>query len=64
MSNPVMFDTFQLHIELGNDTMRAGPDVARALREVADAIEHELEARGSIRDLNGNTVGHYGPERV
>jgi hypothetical protein len=57
-----MFNVFRLHIELGNDAMQTGPDVAAALREVADQIEHNLEARGNIRDLNGNTVGHYGPE--
>lgn len=62
MNNPVMYDTFALTIELGNDTMQSGPDVAGALREVADRIEHDLEARGTIRDANGNTVGRYGPE--
>lgn len=56
-----MFDTFTLTIELGNETMQNGPDVARALREVADKIEHGLEARGKIIDTNGNTVGEYGP---
>jgi hypothetical protein len=62
MPNPVMFNIFRLHIELGNDAMQSGPDVARALREVADTIEQEFEARGNISDLNGNIVGHYGPE--
>lgn len=56
-----MFEAFSLKIELGNAAMQSGPDVARALREVADRIEHGLEARGSIRDENGNTVGTYGP---
>lgn len=57
--NPVMYDTFRLEISLGNDAMQAGPDVARALRAVADRIENDLEARGTIRDENGNTVGSF-----
>jgi hypothetical protein len=56
-----MFDEFTLRIELGNDAMQSGPDVADVLRQVADRIENDLEARGKIRDLNGNTVGEYGP---
>lgn len=56
-----MFDRFTLTVELGNDGMQSGPDVAAALRRVADRIEHDLEARGPIVDLNGNTVGEYGP---
>ena len=58
----MMFDSFKLEIELGNDSMQSGPDVARALRQVAIRIENNLEARGAIVDANGNTVGHYGPE--
>ncbi len=56
-----MFDFFRLDIELGNEGMQSGPDVARVLREVADRIEDDLEARGKIVDGNGNTVGEYGP---
>jgi hypothetical protein len=58
----VMFDRFALEIKLGNAAMQSGPDVADALRKVADRIENGLEARGRIRDANGNTVGEYGPE--
>lgn len=61
MGNPVMYDQFNLHIELGNDAMQSGLDVAGALRKVADKIEHDLEASGVITDANGNTVGSYGP---
>ena len=57
-----MFDIFRLHIELGNADMQSGTYVADALREVADRIEHALEAPGTIRDLNGNTIGRYGAE--
>lgn len=57
-------DRFTLTIELGNDAMQAGPDVAAALRAVADRIESDLlaasdEGRGTIRDANGNTVGRW-----
>ena len=57
----VMYSKFDLHIDLGNEAMRSGLDVAAALREVADKIERDLEATGAIRDANGNTVGKYGP---
>jgi hypothetical protein len=59
-----MFESFDLHIDLGNDAMQSGPDVAAALREVADRIENGLEARGKIRDANGQTVGSYGPNEL
>ncbi len=42
-----MFDYFSLSLELGNEGMQSGPDVAR----------------GKIVDVNGNTVGEYGPTR-
>jgi hypothetical protein len=45
----VMFDRFELSIELGNDAMQGGPDVAEALREVADRIENGLEDPGCER---------------
>lgn len=54
-----MFDMFKLMIELGNDGMQSGPDVAQALRDIADRIENGLEARGAIIDANGNTVGQW-----
>jgi hypothetical protein len=41
--------------------MQGGPDVATALRNIADRIENDLEARGNIKDANGNTVGTFGP---
>jgi hypothetical protein len=57
----MFFDHFDVHIELGNDAMQGGPDVATALRNIADRIENDLEARGNIKDANGNTVGTFGP---
>lgn len=56
--------TFQLTITLGNAEMQHPWFVARALRDVADAVEGEpssdnLSINGGIRDINGNTVGSY-----
>jgi hypothetical protein len=53
---------FRLRIELGNDAMRTGEDVARALREVADQVEGFdpfVPYGARIRDANGNTVGEW-----
>jgi hypothetical protein len=51
---------FTLKIETGNDAMRTDADVARALRAVAAALEAQSQqARGTIRDDNGNTVGSW-----
>lgn len=58
---------FKLKIALGNDAMQTTTDVADALRGVADYIagigdqpngDWHLDA-GSIRDVNGNTVGSW-----
>jgi hypothetical protein len=62
-----MPDQFSLTIELGNDAMQSTTDVADALRAVADYIagigdlpdgDWHLDA-GSVRDMNGNTVGSW-----
>lgn len=55
--------TFKLEIELGNAAMSSGADIAERLRWVAERIEkgNNLES-GTIRDTNGNTVGHYETE--
>lgn len=56
---------FILEIELGNDAMCTGFDVTNALSRIVKTIEGyslvELTSRGitPIRDINGNTVGHY-----
>ena len=49
---------FELHIDLGNETMKTPQEVAVALRSVADKVESGRED-GAILDLNGNTVGHF-----
>lgn len=60
--------TFTVEIELGNDAMQTGEDLAHALRGVAAKIEdcsRPVEdwpasvRTGPIRDVNGNTVGRW-----
>lgn len=51
-------DSFIIEIELGNDAMRRDSDVAVALIAVADRLR-KGEHGGKIRDLNGNSVGHF-----
>ncbi len=54
---------FILTIELGNDAMQTGYDVAEALRVVANKIQdHDAsEDYGNrIGDMNGNKVGEWG----
>lgn len=56
---------FVIDITLGNDAMQDGPDVARALRKIADVVESctpyvvKAEGPGTIRDENGNKVGTW-----
>lgn len=56
---------FDLHITLGNDWMQNPLDVAYALRGLADRLEASNSAAGwdtptgTVRDLNGNTVGRW-----
>jgi hypothetical protein len=53
---------FTLIIELGNDAMQDGRNVADALRKLAGRIEDNDFRRvdgGGIMDLNGNSVGKW-----
>jgi hypothetical protein len=51
---------FILEIELGNDAMRSDSDIAECIRDVATRVERfRVEPKNEIRDINGNTVGHY-----
>lgn len=50
---------FTVEIELGNDAMQTGADVAAALREIADKLDAGIDA-GIVRDANGNEVGRFG----
>ena len=49
---------FTISIMMGNDAMRTPADVAKQLRHVASELEDGFEA-GTIRDDNGNNVGHF-----
>lgn len=56
--------SFTLTIELGNDAMRNGSDLAHALHEVAGRLDGTMAVdlpgtEGRIRDENGNTVGRW-----
>lgn len=56
---------FRLEIRLGNDAMKSGDDIQRALALTASAIANRFggmsmpESGGIIRDANGNTVGGW-----
>jgi len=54
---------FTLTIELGNDAMLTGEDVADALDEVCHGINTTspmlVGETDKIRDVNGNTVGKW-----
>ena len=50
----------EITIETDNDAFQPAPNIelARILREIAINLEYNAE-REIIRDINGNTVGHY-----
>jgi len=60
---------FCLRINIGNDAMTTGSDVANALRDIAEFIQGngnmESYTRGNgypgkyVNDINGNTVGFW-----
>ena len=54
---------FTLEINLGNDGMITGNDIAKALHKVGISINSNyslvIRGNGNIRDINGNTVGFY-----
>lgn len=53
---------FKLEIACDNaafDVNLPGYEIARILREVAGKVELSHGAGGTIRDINGNTVGRY-----
>lgn len=53
---------FKLEISTASDAFD-GPDraheIARILRDVADAVSQSSQANGTIRDINGNRVGAW-----
>ena len=58
-----------IEIEIGNEAMQTGADLARAVKGVAKSIDnifeggepisHSLIAGSNIRDENGNRVGGW-----
>jgi len=55
-----VLDKFTLTIELGNDGMQDPADVGHALDEIAnELIERRFAVSGTVRDVNGNTVGRW-----
>ena len=56
---------FEATIEMGNDAMLTGEDLAGALRRIAKRLADEYQGeatgpcRGAIMDLNGNRAGSW-----
>ena len=51
---------FILKIDLGNDAMKTGDDIAGALEKTGEKIRKTGKMfTGKIRDIKGNVVGHY-----
>jgi hypothetical protein len=61
----VIMPQFTLKINLGNEAMQTGYDIAYAVRDVAfrlqdyGNIENIRTCKGTISDINGNTVGSW-----
>jgi hypothetical protein len=49
---------FLVTITMGNEAMQTPEDVASALRTVANKLESGT-LDGSVKDVNGNTVGQF-----
>jgi hypothetical protein len=49
---------FTLSIETDNDAFTNGEEIARILKEVVIQLESGKEF-GTIKDINGNTVGDW-----
>lgn len=57
---------FQVAIHTGNaafDGDNLFPEVARILRDIADAVDGGMMTVGRARDINGNIVGDFHLER-
>ena len=55
-------DRFTLAIDLGNDAMQTGSDLANTLRDFAGGLylrDALIPDSGNIRDVSGNTVGSW-----
>jgi hypothetical protein len=66
---PIELPVFQFFANVGNaafDGEGRGPEIVRLLRDAADRIEREGVPWGfqTLRDVNGNDVGRFGPARM
>jgi cytochrome c-type biogenesis protein CcmH/NrfF len=52
------FVTFKLELDGGNAEMQSNADIAEALAQVSDRVA-EGEWDGTVRDVNGNTIGEF-----
>lgn len=52
-------DGFAFELETGNEAMDSLDDVAELLNALAEKDLHDGLDRMPLRDLNGNTVGHF-----
>lgn len=53
---------FTLKINLGSDAMTNGTHIAKALSEIGKSVYglyYENIGTGTIKDVNGNTVGYW-----
>lgn len=63
---------FTLEIELGNEAMQYGHDLAKALEQVSELLKYHdaqeaqsvedwdvYDRKGSVKDHNGNRVGKW-----
>lgn len=53
--------TFKLEIKTNNAAFEDAPqaELARILRDVANTLENDPSHSGTMRDINGNRVGHW-----
>lgn len=59
-SSATAADEFTLTIELGNDAMQTGRDIAQALEELSQRLlTYTGPGDGVIIDENGNTIGKW-----
>lgn len=59
---------FQMSFDLGNDAFAGAQldrsnEISRLLRETADKIDTG-EIDGTLLDINGNSVGHWGFDQI
>jgi hypothetical protein len=60
----MLITKFKVEIEMGNDAMQNGDDIASALEAVAKKIRDDGRWNGFVWDINGNTVGDYSLSNV